>query len=78
MKTSEMWIFIWTATQDQNPSAEAFSDFESAWSRFGELKVRNFPHYIQRIEIYGESDPESTFFNWCEFVDLNVQQAVAG
>lgn len=81
MKSSEMWIFIWTANEDRNSSANHFTDFESAWAFFGDLKFNEFPCYIQRIEVCPPDeyrDPEATFFNWSQFIDLNVQREMAG
>jgi len=78
MITSEMWVFIWDATEDHNSFGEVYSDFESAWERFGNMRVKSFPHYIQRIEFNSNNEPEVTFFNWSQFIDLHVQEVMNG
>lgn len=73
-----MYIFIWTATEKHPASAEAFSDFNAAWERFGDMKVTSFPHYIQHIDIYDDNEPGVSWYNWSQFIDLHVQEAMNG
>lgn len=77
-----MYLFVWEATEESNPTARAYSDIHSAWEAFSNLKLAEFPDFV--VEVNNEDtafslvhEKLSLTLNWSQFIEYADKLLIA-